>query len=498
MIGRALIPKLLERGNTVRILSRNASIERERYAEAVEAVDADISDAAELGEAADDCEAVIHLAGIVDERPPSLTFELVNVDGTRHLLEAAERAGRPLFVQVSSLGADRGSSAYHRSKYAAEALVRDYAGPWVILRPGNVYGPGDETVSRLLLLARRFSAVPMIGDGRQPFQPVWHRDLAEIIAQTLDRPEFTGRVLEIAGPELTTTEDLMRRFAAITGRKPARIGVSPRVAGWGAATLDAFGGKGRRWLSRNGLPTPLTSSKLDLLLEGNVIAPDSENAIEAFRLTPTLLQEGLAELVRSLPEQLPGAGVGAVAHTAYWVDIDDARVEAADLLEWICRHLADLMPVVVEAASPGVDIAEPGRVLNLRMPGGRAVQVRVIERTAVAVTFAAVEGHPMAGFVRFVSENAAPGIRFTVHVVAQPATAVERLASWPVGRFLQDVGWRNLVRHVVTLSGGRSRSGIRRRVYPKLHDETEELRAAVGELAAGQSTAAGVLQAAKA
>lgn len=489
LIGRAAIPKLLERGHDVRILSRNATIERERYTEAVEAIDADVTDASQLVGAADGCDAVVHLAGIVDERPPAVTFESVNIDGVRNLLAAAEAAGSPIFVHVSSLGAERGSSAYHRSKYAAEELVRAYPGPWVILRPGNVYGPGDETISRLLLFARRFSAVPAVGDGQQPFQPIWHRDMAEIIAQAVEMPELTGRVLEIAGPEVTTTEDLLRRFTAITGRRPARVGVSPRVAGWTAATLDAFGGRGRRWLSRNGLPTPLTTSKLDLLLEGNVIAPDASNAIEEFQLTPTPLQEGLAELVRGLPEQLPGTGVGSVSHAAYWADIDGARVDASELMEWICRHLDDLMPIVVESM-PGVDVVQPGRVLNLRLPGGRAVQVRVMERSGTAVTFAAVEGHPMAGFVRFVIEPVSAGLRFTVHVVAQPANVVERMTLWPVGRFLQEVGWRNLVRHVVTLSGGRARNAIRRRVYPPQHDETAELRAIIAELAGDPNPAA--------
>src|SRR5699024_4353138 len=111
-----------------------------------------------------------------------------NIEGTRLLLAAAEAAGAPFFVFISSLGADEGESDYHRSKRAAESLVRAYRGRWLILRPGNVYGPGDETISMLLKMLRTLPAVPVIDDGEQPFQPVWFADLGEAIAHAFADP----------------------------------------------------------------------------------------------------------------------------------------------------------------------------------------------------------------------------------------------------------------------------------------------------------------------
>ena len=489
-MGRAVVPLLIQRGHVVRLLARGAEKEALRYLHGVEAVPADVADAEQLAGVPEGCDAVVHLAGIVDEQPPATTFARVNHAGTRNLLAAAEQAGAPRFVFLSSLGADRGETDYHRSKLAAEESVRAYAGPWVILRPGNVYGPGDDTVSRLFQLARTLPAVPLVGDGRQPFQPLWHRDLAEVIAQTVEREDLRGRTLELAGPEVTNTEDLLRRFAAITGQKPASMKLSPAVAGWTTGALEWFGAAGRRWLAGHGLPTPITATKLRLLLEANVLPAEAANALEEeFSLTPTSLQEGLAQLMRELPPQLAGDGVGAVHHAEYWAEIDGSRVTAPELLRWVGRHLADVMPVAVDLL-PEVDATEPGRLLTLRLPGGRRAPVRVVERTAGAVTFIALEGHPLAGFVRLTSEAEGTSVRFAVHVVAQPANVVEQMAFRPFGRFLQEAGWRNLVRHVVTLSGGRSVRSVRRRLYPRGDDKTAALRAEIEQLVRAAEVAA--------
>jgi nucleoside-diphosphate-sugar epimerase len=116
----------------------------------------------------------------------------VNVDGTRNMLRETERAGVGRFIYVSSLGADTGKSDYHRSKLGGESLVKEFRGGWIILRPGNVYGPGDEVVSLLLKMVRTLPAIPVIDGGDDPFDPVWVDDLAGAIASAVERPDLHG------------------------------------------------------------------------------------------------------------------------------------------------------------------------------------------------------------------------------------------------------------------------------------------------------------------
>src|SRR5688572_9621885 len=89
VIGVATITALLRRGHSVRLLSRHASTEITQWADA-EAFAADVTEPATLQGAADSCDVVLHIAGIVKEGPSELSYERVNVQGTCNLLAEAE------------------------------------------------------------------------------------------------------------------------------------------------------------------------------------------------------------------------------------------------------------------------------------------------------------------------------------------------------------------------------------------------------------------------
>ncbi|HEY0867084.1 MAG TPA: NAD(P)H-binding protein, partial [Fimbriimonas sp.] len=150
LVGEETVRRLLDKGIEVRLLTRNAERDAAKLGPGCEPSQGSVQHQKDVEGAAEGCEAVLHIAGIVREEPPDHTFAAVNVGGTRHLLDEAERAGVRRFLYVSSLGADTGTSDYHRSKLDAENLVRTFSRDWLICRPGGVYGPGDETISVLL------------------------------------------------------------------------------------------------------------------------------------------------------------------------------------------------------------------------------------------------------------------------------------------------------------------------------------------------------------
>ena len=163
VIGAGAIPELLKAGHQVRLLSRGAQSAASEFSGEVEPFPADVSDPDSLRGAAEGCEVVVHITGIVDEHRPEVTYEKINVAGTVNMRDEASRAGVRRFVFLSSLGADTGSSEYHKSKLLAEERVKEFPREWLILRPGNVIGPGDDVVSMLLKMVRIFPVVP--GDG---------------------------------------------------------------------------------------------------------------------------------------------------------------------------------------------------------------------------------------------------------------------------------------------------------------------------------------------
>lgn len=490
VIGAAAIPALLKAGHQVRLLSRDAERDSERFPTGVEPFSADLAQPGELQTAASDCGVVLHNAAIVEEHPPDATFEKANVQGTRSLCAAVATAGKPFFIYLSSLGADCGESDYHRSLLHAEQHVRAYVGPWLILRLSNVYGPGDETVSLLLKMVRSLPAVPTGATGKQPFQPLWYQDLGTALARAVEQRDLAGQTLELAGPDVTTTADVLDRLSQITGRDPARIGVSAWLAQFGADAAESLGGRGERLLRRAGLEPSISSARLHTLLEGNRLRDEAPNALlTVFGIPPTHLQDGIEQLAHLLPEQTPGEGVGAVEHSVYWANILGSPHSPAELIDLVCHRIAEVMPIEF-AAEPGAPTrADEGTTLTGAIPGRGHIQVRLDERTETTATFVTLEGHPLAGVLTFAAEREADSLRFLVEVSAQPANVLDWIAMHAGGGVMQSQNWRSVVERVVDMSGGTAPSGVESHKEKLSDQEVSELSARIRHLVAERQRA---------
>jgi uncharacterized protein YbjT (DUF2867 family) len=478
VIGEGLIPALLEANHTIRLLSRGAERDARQWPqEGVEPFAADVTDAASLRGAAADCDAVIHITGIVDESPPELTFQRVNVRGTKNMLMEAARSGVKRFLYISSLGAERGSSRYHKSKFKAEEAVRASQSDWLILRPGNVYGPGDEVISTLLKLIRTLPAVPVIDGGDQKFQPIWYADLGQAIVRALAKPRLKHRTLELAGTELTDTNDVIDRLAAITGRQVTRINVPAPLASLGVQLAGLMNVE-----EVVGMKVPLSDAKLRMLLEENVVEPARANALtKTLGVASTPFDEGLRLLADMLPEQLPTDGVGPLEHKRFWADIEKSRYTPVELLEAFRDRCAEVMPLEFSAEKGAPQVVEEGVTLTLKVPARGNVQVRVEEVAPQRITFSTVEGHMLAGAVQFKTAGRKnKAVRFTVEINARAANRVDLVMMKTLGDTLQKSNWREVVERVVELSGGTSPEGVKSET---LELDDDEARRTEGELA---------------
>ncbi|HEX2187798.1 MAG TPA: DUF1990 family protein [Longimicrobiaceae bacterium] len=467
VVGKSATDHLLQRGHTVRLLSRHAEDDARQWAEGVEPRPGDVADPGALRGAAEGCDAVLHVAGIVAEHPPEATFEAVNVQGTRNLVEEAGRAGVRRFVYVSSLGAERGASDYHRSKKAAEDAVRErFAGDWLVCRPGNVYGPGDEVISLILKMVRTLPAVPVVGAGDQPFQPVWVEDLGEALARAVEGEGGSRRVLDMAGPEVTNMNHLLDLLAEVTGKSPVRIPVPEWMAKSGTGAAELLG-----------LDVPVNSDQITMLTEGNVVPPGRSNALtEDFGIAPTPLREGLLKLADALPERLPSEGTGELQRQRYWAEIRGSRLGPAEILEMVRTDFDALTPdgLLIAGAEPGTrKPLEPGETLTLAIPLRGTVQVRVEDVSERAITCVTLEGHPLSGAIRFIAEEGDGTTRFEVRSYTRASDLVDRVGMALGGHAAQKATWRAMVEEVVRRSGGDAVEGVQ--------DETEAIPRAQAE-----------------
>lgn len=476
LVGRAAVEALRERGHLVRVLARHRPGSRLEAIEGVEYREGDLCDAPSVRGACDDCEVVVHAAAVVSAPGGDEAVTRINVGGTRHLLAEALRAGVRRIVHVSSLGAERGATAYHRTKRESEVLVRQGAHEWIVLRPGNVYGPGESHIARFMHAMRTWPVVPVPGDPDQRFQPIWVEDLAACIAHAVERPELTGRTYELVGPESVSTRELHDWIGAIVGRRPPLVRVPVALIGVGAPMLEAVG-----------IPVPISRDEARMVAEGNLPAdPHDDTVSRVFGLVPMRLAEGLRRLARATPEQLPGTGVGEVMERRVRVHIVGTAHDAASLLAAVSKRFVQLMPSVTADAGtePASNtVLRPGAMVSIAMPLRGHTQVRVEATTDTSITCATLAGHVLAGMVRFRTEDRGDGVLFEVHTVDHAGSRLDRIALALGGLKVKMWTWRRFVKDVVALSGGRAAQGIAQESAPLTPAETAALRRRLEEYA---------------
>ncbi len=165
------------------------------------------------------CGAAIHLVGIIRESPRhGATFDRVHRVGTERVVAACRGLGIRRLLHMSALGTRQGAStAYHRSKWAGEQVVRASDLAWTIFRPAAIFGPGDGFSSSLARALRLSPVVPVFGDGNVKLQPIGVQEVAEVFVAALQREDAAGRVVELGGPEALTYNEVLRRTAQALG-----------------------------------------------------------------------------------------------------------------------------------------------------------------------------------------------------------------------------------------------------------------------------------------
>jgi NADH dehydrogenase len=228
-VGSAVIEELLNRGHAVRALVNRRPL---RNADRATEVRGDLFDPAALDRGVAGCDAIVHLVGIImEKRSAGITFERIHFEGTKAVVDAAERNNVKRYLQMSALGTRADAeSRYHQTKYQAERYVQDRGLDYTILRPSMIHGPGGDLMKMEARWARGQAPpwffMPYFGAGTSgrrgagKLQPVHVKDVARAFADALDKPRTVGETYPVAGSETITWPDLHRAVArAVVGRE---------------------------------------------------------------------------------------------------------------------------------------------------------------------------------------------------------------------------------------------------------------------------------------
>jgi uncharacterized protein YbjT (DUF2867 family) len=179
-----------------------------------------LDDVDELTNAFARCDAIAHCAGINRELGRQ-TYDRVHVQGTRHVVEAARKAGVRKIALISFLRARPAcGSAYHESKWAAEEIVRGSGLDYTVLKCGVIYGKGDHMLDHLSHAFHTFPIFALVGFKDRPIRPTAVEDVAAIVTTSLLSGALSRRTVAVFGPEQLTLREAVSRVARVVNRRP--------------------------------------------------------------------------------------------------------------------------------------------------------------------------------------------------------------------------------------------------------------------------------------
>ena len=211
-VGRHVVQRLELAGHEAVSLSRRTG------------TDLGSPDPAALREALRGCDAVVHCAGI-NREVGTQTYDAVHVRGTRALIDASRAAGVRHISVLSFLRArPDGPTAYHRTKWAAEALIRESGIPYTVLKAGVIHGRGDHMLDHLSHALYTFPVFGLVGMHEQPVRPVAVDDVARILEAAATGDErLRNQTIAVLGPDEMRLGDAVRLVADTIGRHPVYV-----------------------------------------------------------------------------------------------------------------------------------------------------------------------------------------------------------------------------------------------------------------------------------
>lgn len=263
-LGSELLPRLLRRApvaNAVCLVQpKFANLARERakpLGDRVRIIEGDITSSIEA--APDDITEIWHLAAIYDLSVKRDLGIRVNVDGTRHMLDFAQRC-RALqrFHYISTCyvsgnlpgvfredDLERGQSFnnyYEETKYLAEVEVRKRRDvPWTIYRPAVIVGDGTTGatqkfdgpyfVMQWLERQPRIAVLPVVGrPSRYTFNVVPRDFMVNAIEYVSGRNHIVHKCYQLADPAPLTVDETINVIARAIGRRVLRIPLTKEFA----------------------------------------------------------------------------------------------------------------------------------------------------------------------------------------------------------------------------------------------------------------------------
>jgi NADH dehydrogenase len=288
LLGREITSALLDAGHQVTVASR-ANPEKDPLDPRARWVRGDVMETDSLGEALAGSDVVVDAVQFpnspIENPKKGLTFERIDLGGTKNLVDAAKAAGVGHFIGLSGVGAaEHAEYPWLRYKWQEEQHIIASGLTYTIFRPSWIYGERDVALNRFLGFAKFLPFIPVVGNGKTLVNPLFVGDLGVHVAAAVGNEAAKDRTFEMGGPTVMTMDEVIRVTLKVAGKRRFLLHNPKAIMKLVAGVIKFAPGR------------PLTPDAVDFITMDGVA--DTSALTETFGLPLTPLEQGVATYLR--------------------------------------------------------------------------------------------------------------------------------------------------------------------------------------------------------
>ncbi len=231
-IGTNLVPRLIAHGYQVRASSRNRQVLVARAWDGVELVEADALLPQSLEKVLKNIDIAYYL---IHSMGAGRRFSELEQSAAENFSLAAERAGVRRIIYLGGLIPSEVDSEHLLSRRETGQRLRAGQVPVTEIRAGMIVGPGSAAFEVIRDLVNNLPVMitPRWVKSKSP--PIALENLLTYLVRAPVIEATAGGIFDVAGPEMLSYGDIMRRFGEMVGKKPVIIPVpvlSPRLSSY--------------------------------------------------------------------------------------------------------------------------------------------------------------------------------------------------------------------------------------------------------------------------
>lgn len=225
-IGGRLVPKLLEKGYKVRVLSRDTDrLQGRPWINEVEVVEADVLELQTLSPVLQDIDVAYYLIHSMSGKS-SADFHQRDLQAAQNFGKAARQKQVNRIIYLGGLGNPEDDLSEHlKSRQQTGDVLRESGVSVTEFRAAIVVGSGSKSFEMVRYLTERVPIMICPSWVYSKVQPIAIRNVLQYLVLAIEKSETKNEIIEIGGSSVITYADMMRIYAEVNGLKRILIPV---------------------------------------------------------------------------------------------------------------------------------------------------------------------------------------------------------------------------------------------------------------------------------